>query len=302
MQLDVEALRRNDPDALKQLWKDCHRCAVKVGGKIGALSFIEDIAQDMVMVILTTFLDKYEVGREVEPFLNEMARRMGLRYYHQHSREDLQGDYQLDVSNEDVEDGQEADAVKRSIELDAESARKALMARMKSVASKSQVSDSRGLVPIAVKPPRVPSARREAIRNTQKARSARPEVKELATIRKQLGLTQIEMSIALGEESQNKVRTIEYGVVVGDVDDLLIKARRLLEEHQRQLGASDSIDKHIGKWCTSLGLAHDDFEGLAARIGIHRSTLFRWRTGKTSPKPHQVRHIDALVEAVSDAQ
>lgn len=300
MQFDVEGLRRNDPQAVKQLLADCRTCTIRVAARIGATSFIDDIAQDMTMVILGDFLDRYEPGREVQPFLTEMARRMGLKYYNRHSREQLQGDDHLEVELEEESDQVELDQEQRRMDEDAQKARSLLMERMQRAATAKPAASApakRPSKPIVV---RKPSEKRQAIRRVQRARAARPEVQELVDIRRQLGLTQTEMAIALNEESPNKVRTVEYGVVLGEVATMLAKARELLENHRRQLAASEPISEHLARWCRRLGLQHDDFEGLANRIGVHRSTIYRWRVGDTSPKPHQVRQLDALVEALCD--
>lgn len=300
MQLDVVGLRNNDPVAMKQLLADCRACALRVSGKVGAQSFADDIAQDMAMVVLTSFLNHYEPGREVQPFLCEMARRMGLKYYNRHSREYLQGDDNFDVEAEDDETNVELQNQRDADEARSVSARSALMEQMARAKAQAEIAAS-SPPPVLPDRPReldrpVRSAAREAVIQQQRERAARPEVVELSRIRNELGYTQIEMSRALGMDSDNKVRTIEYGVIYGDMDVLLEQARELLSIHRGELSATAPVSQHITRWMKKLDLEPDDFDGLSRMIGVHRTTLYRWRNGKTQPAPRVIRQMDAIVD------
>lgn len=302
MQLDVPALQRRDPRAMAELLELCRKCSRIGSNKSGALSFADDIAQDMVMFVLDDFLPVYDGVRDVEPFLIEVGRRKGLSYYRRHSREVIVGEREdgadpllaLEdaglIADQQLEEDEEA---KRAAE-----AKAILIARIRAHRE----------APAAPKPksrprrPRVVSdacaERRNAVRQ---GRSFRPAVRQLVALRKQMGLTQQQMSLALGL-TPNAIRSLEYGIVDGQPDKLLARAQALAARQVRSFDPEMDVAELLERWCQRLHLDKSDVSGLAGRIGVHRSTLFRWRTGRTSPHISDLRAINAIVDALMEAE
>lgn len=301
MKLPVEALAAREPRAIADLLRLCTQCARIGTSKVGAQEFTDDIAQEMTMFVLDRFLAQYDGERDVEPYLIEAGRRMGLSYYRKHSREVYVGaqeegmDPLLKLADQDLI--AEEQVLQGEIERRAASARAVLLSRIRAKASlpqRSKAAPAQG----EVRPERQKALPiDDATIAVRRARAARPEVRELVKLRKRIGLTQEEMALSLGM-SENSIRSLEYGVVASDPESILAKARALESRHRMAIDAQDSGAELIRHWCRRLGLNEDDHVELARQIGIHRSTAYRWSQQKTQPPPHQVRKLNAIVETL----
>lgn len=315
MRLDVPALRRQDAAALAALNKTCKTCARIGASKVGALPFVNDIAQDMLIVVLTRWLDVADGERDVEPYLIEMARRMGLSYYRRHSREinASPDDGEHDLIGSMADEGPDAEAanLEQEVERQAAEALAALIARMREVRAGRGAAAAPD-APAAVRPSSLPafveaSATRQepacAVTAKQRRdRASRPAVRELVAVRKRLGLTQTQMARALGLTSINAIRSLEYGVVLGEPGKLLAGARELEGRMSASFNAALSGAALVCDWARRLGVSVDDPSGLAQHIGVHRTTIYRWRNDITQPPPHLVRLVNAIVEAIEESR
>lgn len=312
MQLDVQALQSRDNTALAQLMEVCRTCARIGAHKAGAHAFADDIAQDLVMFVLERFLPRYDPKRDVEPYLIESARRMGLAYGRRHSKEYLVGAREEGVDPVALMVDQEIRAEERlvedEVELMAGRAKEILIQRMRARngASKPRPSMRTPAAPEPARPRRERPAAKPAPMSEAEARAeqarlarvARPAVQSLVQVRRRVGLTQEEMARALGL-SDNSIRSIEYGVVAGDPEGLLRKARELERRHKR-IDADLPGPELIRRWCKMLRLNEGDTVELSRLIGVHRSTLYRWSVSETQPHPHRVRRLNAVVEALAE--
>lgn len=314
MRLDTTALTRNDPAALAELMRTCSSCARIGASKVGAGSFADDITQELMLLVLGPFLQRYDAERDIEPFLKEAARRMGLSYLRKHTREVLSQawgeDWDPIEAAEDESAHVERQLAEDEVDQQARSARDILIARMRAKqqarAADSTVADLPPAAPAEsscadVKreaDPQLPDDEATRIRAIRTDRANRPEVLELAAVRRRIGLTQSEMARALGL-LENSIRSIEYGVVAGDPKTLLKSARKLEKQH-KSIDADMTGAALIKRWCAELGLREDDTVELASMLGLHRSTLYRWSAAATQPPPHKVRQLNAVVEALKD--
>jgi Uncharacterized protein conserved in bacteria len=310
MKLDVAALTRKEPAAVADLLRLCQQCARVGAAKVGAQSFTNDIVQDMMLLVLERFLPAYDGEREVEPFLIEAARRMGLGYQRRHGREILlpereDGGDPLHQVADDVAATADVAAIEEETNRRAAEARAALIARMRERQSAASGGRANAAKPAAVKTRKPSKTARRRMRGDdprlllRQARANRPAVQRLRAIRRKLGLTQEQMAIALGL-TPNAIRSLEYGLVDGRPDLLLKKAQGLLRAHGANFDGTASIQDCMQRWCRMLKVPEHDMLALGQHIGVHRSTLFRWRTGRTHPPPHIIREIHTLVEALSE--
>lgn len=311
MRLDVEALQSQDRTALAELMEVCRNCARIGSSKAGAIAFADDIAQDLVMFVLEKFLPRYDSERDVEPYLIESARRMGLAYMRRHSKEYLVGDREEGIDPVVLMEDQEARADERLVEDEVErqsrEAKQILIERMrarqgaeddgaKSSRRRAAARPKKKSEPVSQSAPLTPAEQKAE--QARLARVARPEVQELIQIRRRIGLTQEEMAKALSL-SDNSIRSIEYGVVAGN-PRALVKAARLLEKDHKSINADTPAPELIRLWCKKLKINEGDTVELSRLIGVHRSTLYRWSVNETQPHPHRVRRLNALVEAQAD--
>lgn len=309
MQLDVQALQSRDAAALAQLMEVCRTSARIGANKTGAHSFADDIAQDLMMFVLEKFLPRYDPGRDVEPYLIESARRMGLAYLRRHSKEYLVGNRDEGVDPVALLVDKETRAEERLAENEVDrlvsQAKDTLIKRMRArngstadQGDKRQAAAPRKRRAAAPATPGPVSEAAAAAELARQARVERPAVQELIRIRRRVGLTQEEMAKALGL-SDNSIRSIEYGVVAGEPERLVRLAKRL-ERTYRRIDAETPGPELIRKWCKMLGLAEGDTVELSRMIGVHRSTLYRWSVNETQPHPHRVRRLNAVVEVLAE--
>jgi DNA-directed RNA polymerase specialized sigma24 family protein len=92
MKLDKEKLLKNDPVALKDLERVCRECARIGASSVGALDFVDDIVQEVMIKLLTEWIRDYNPEREVEPTLISAAKFVGQTMRRRHGREVLMGD------------------------------------------------------------------------------------------------------------------------------------------------------------------------------------------------------------------
>lgn len=91
MKLDKDRLIAKDPAALKELERVIREC-VRIGAsQVGALDFIDDLSQELMMLVLFKTIHVYDPDREIEPFLIKAAKLAGMAMRRRHGREVLMG-------------------------------------------------------------------------------------------------------------------------------------------------------------------------------------------------------------------
>lgn len=318
MELDVQALQARDPAAVADLWRLCRDAAARASFRTGGREFVEDVAQEMVMVVLNAFLPNYEPGREIGPYLYEMARRMGLRFYRKHSSEvlfstlaastpDGMVDFDQLIPDQEGEDT-ESQILKAEAARCALDARTRLIARMRAVeatASARPYAEKQEATPTAAKAVQTRSQRRvktplidlaKAERRAELA--ARPAVVKLRALRMRLGYTQPQFSKILGMQ-ENYVRILEGGAIVGNPKELLEAAEGIVASDRLEGAEFSTMVQLLNRWCLQLGLAEDDHMQLGRMLDIHRTTLYRWRNEKTRPDAASIMRIALVVEELA---
>lgn len=307
MKLDASALQAGDGASLLQLDALCRECARKGAYKVGALSFADDIAQEMMLHVLHRFLAVYDGERDVEPYLIEVGRRLGLGFIRRHSKEMIFGMTEEGANPLDrmVDADPIADEMAMQDEIDAKArvARQTLIERMRgkkrvqSVKHAEIPPPTKSAIPTAT----VQSDSRAAI--NRRIRAARKEVVEINRIRRRIGYTHEQLAKAIGR-TPNTVRTLQYGAVHGDPKTVLAEVRAL--EERLAFDATVPIWKRLREWCERLGIDHESEKNwhiaLGELIGVHRATMYRWRTGKTQPMPHVMRALDSYVDGLANAR
>lgn len=126
------------------------------------------------------------------------------------------------------------------------------------------------------------------------------EARRLREIRMALGYTQAEMAEIVGLSFQT-LRNFEHGYLQSPPpDEVMALAERMLAESQgvaaskQQAGTPRRVD--VRDWCKRLGLPPGDYVGLAAHLGLPRSTPYRWLRRGVPPRTPRI-HL-AKVEAV----
>ena len=71
-------LLRNDAEAWSLISALANKCAKRAAGSVNAAHLAEDAAHELLLLLYTHLLPRMEVGKPVEPFLNEVCRRILL--------------------------------------------------------------------------------------------------------------------------------------------------------------------------------------------------------------------------------
>lgn len=302
--LDVAALRNRDQSALRLLVDACNAASKHAeylhGGGSGQA---EDVAQELVMWVLDTFLFQYEPGRTVYPLFLVVAKRSLLNKRRSVWREvsaSRFGEDQeavthvLDAIAIEQGDG-EPDTLQSLLHAEAVTekasaalrARDALKARMRAVerAPTSQIAQPMPSTSAPEKPGR-------GCDPAKRQRAQRPAVQELISLRRELGMTQRQFSDLLNV-APGHINTLEQGTIYGEPEALLAVAKAAISVSDRRVGITTAeIAELMQRWCRKLGLDHDDMAGLAMFIGVNRSTVHRWKKGDYVPKREQVEKIE----------
>lgn len=308
--LDVRALQCRNAPAVAELLAAATSAARQVEYQLGAGGgHADDVAQELVMWVLDTFLGKYEEGRTVYPLLLVVAKRSLLNRRRATWREidsSKFGDDQeaithvldaiLAEQDEGVADAathcaaEETAAIRQRI---ADTARSKLRQQMLNACCR------------AAAPPAAAVEAKPEVRTTREKdplkfeRACRPEVQELIHIRKQLQMTQRQFSELLNV-APGHINTLEQGTIVGEPRHLLeIARRRVTESGMRTAVTTQEIVAKMKTWCAALQLTADDMAGLAMFLGVNRSTVHRWKKGDYVPKREQVERIEAQIAEVA---
>jgi len=287
MKLDVEGLRQNDPDAIRALHEACVRYARMGARRMMMGDFADDIAQDMFLkMVSANFLDEYDPEQDVDGWMVAYAKRaaMGmartLRWHREVQSDRLEMEPAADAGLEEQLD-------EAALERRANAAKRAL--REQASASSPH-----------------PKARRQEqkdrIERWQRTMRARPVVSEIVTKLARLGLTQQQAAKLLGMPTHH-LRAVLYGRVSGKPHVILKQLAEFEAKENASGGIVESatvpITQQMARWRDRLrlGQAPGWHLTLAEALGIHRSTVYRWNTGKSQPAPWLVRLLDTCVEA-----
>jgi DNA-binding XRE family transcriptional regulator len=319
MKLDPDGIRARDTKAMYDLVQVCKKAA-RIGTKrAAAMSFAEDVGQDLVMLVMTKWIDHYNPDRDVEPFLVESARRMALSYMRASNREIHMAHEKFSEYGENswpggsVHEGsisgtselEGADVLSNALEdeLDVQSkqARIILIQRLRERDRMNVDRNKLSEAPPTESVPNIGSTTESVVadrrRESRRAKIERSSVQEIIRTRKELRLNQSDMAQRLGI-SLERLRRIESGMVEGNAEVLAIKARTIKQE-QAMIG--DSTSKNDGEkfylgLCDMLKVQPENVVLVSKLLGVHRTTIFRWRTGRTIPLAAVTQHFNNLAE------
>lgn len=135
MRLDVDGIRAGKNEAIESLHRTCRECARIGASKVGAQMFVDDITQEMVLHVLTRFIHVYDPTRDAEPYLIDVATKMGSGMRRKTWREETAGvseDSHEDTLPHIVDQSDSAEVQLEQEEQDARAAaaRKELLARI----------------------------------------------------------------------------------------------------------------------------------------------------------------------------
>ena len=286
MRLDVQAVSSGDRTAIAAVTDVCGRIAKAVARKFRVPDFADDLAQELTIIVVQRLPAVYDGQSEIEPFVWEAARRLTLAYLRrstrEQTREDAEGEEGWQARIPD-EASPTADAWAAGM-IDAEQAQRAKAELIQRIRTRAKSGAG------------APRDRAAGKERWYADRAYRP-VRRVWDVRRRLGWTQRQMAAAL-HVPLNRFRQAEQA---GEIPPEWQRAGAdLLEKHHR-LPVGEGPDL-VRRWTRLLGLKPGDVVGLAQQIGVHRSTVFRWNTGRSHPPGHVVLKIEAIVQAVLEVR
>lgn len=288
MIVDREAIRRRAPAALAQLDKLARRISRKEALSCGVRDFADDIAQDLMLVLLPA-LDQHRENEEaihVDTLCRIAARRIAIGYLRANKR-------MLGLEDEEAFDAllcTDGSEVLEAVEHEQE---------LRAAVSAGQTKRN------GHRPARLPINGAATPRGTREE----PEVdamtgRELRDIRLALGLSQPRMAGIL-HASPHSLRNYEYGTSTTPEkthvpDKLAARVRRL----QRDAIAAGHYDQppfktQLRGWLRMLGLPPNDYAGFAKYLNLCRSTVWRWMFTKAQPPSERIAAINLHVEEIA---
>lgn len=146
---------------------------------------------------------------------------------------------------------------------------------------------------------------RQAKRETKKAskRNLHPDALELAKIREELGMTQPDFAIALGE-SRDRIINIENGRVVHLPPYILEKARELHKnERDERVSPLSFLEKFtmielLERWKEMVGEKEDKL--FALMLGTTMTTIERWKKNSVRPKSNDLLRYELIAKKLAE--
>lgn len=295
MKLDVEAIRANDRTYAKALHELCARVANTVARRASMPEYVNDLTSELLIIVLERLPEVYDGQSEIESFVWEAGRRLVLGQHRRAKREvsasevdSDSGDAMIDnIPDENTKVAEEwtQDLVTREQALEA----KRLLIEQMREASRAQAPQRQG-----------EQGREPAHASTApKGRPKRPKKERNPWVeRSQLGYTQSAMAQALGMSGSHYRRLEDAGPAP---DRLRPRLDALLQGASKIL-PTDSGVVLIKQWASRLGIDADDVSAMAAMLGVHRTTIFRWSTGRADPPPSTILLIEARIAALLEVR
>lgn len=303
MKFDIEAIRSNDRQYATALYALCSRVAGTVTRRANMPEYAGDLTSELLIIVLERLPEIYDGTSEIEAFVWEAGRRLVLGQHRRGKREVSASEVTADgsetlvdtIPDESIQVAEEwaQDLVTRERALEAKTQ---LIAQMRDAARTAAVVPT-GAAVASRSPSRMMSSKR--MRSTQKTETGDPKLKRKPWLeRSQLGYTQANMAMVLGISPSHYRRLEEQGPPPPRFKERL---EVLLQQSQKVLPTSSGPDL-IKNWGSRLGIEADDVSAMAAMLGVHRTTIFRWSTGRADPPPSTIRLIEARIDAMLEVR
>jgi hypothetical protein len=217
----------------------------------------------MTLHVLTRFIHVYDPTRDAEPYLIDVATKMGSGMRRKTWREESSGvsEDSHDDTLPHVADG--ADAADLQIEQEEEDtraslARQELLRRMAAKRAQGKKQDA------SSEPAFTPA--------------------ELASVEQAVSELLAKMEGKKEPRRPARARVLRVAASQQECD---VPAWQMMREWCQKL----KIDTTDAAWHVQL----------SEPLGVHRATLWRWRYGKTSPAPSVLQALSAVVDALTEA-
>lgn len=295
MKLNIEGLRSNEPRQAAELHALCKHIAEVTTGRVGLREYAQDLASELMLLVIERLPEIYDGHSDIDGFVWESARLKTMSYSRRARREfsayqgdeDGQGGSILDALPDENTAMADAWTQDRITAEQARSARARLIERMREVMGTPRLSPAKLDTNVGAPEP----VRDEDENDGSKRLTPWQE-------RRQLGWTQSQMARELGLSLSQFRRMERNGPVptrMGpQVDALLKKAAVTLPV--------DGATALLKRWADQLGIGEDDVGGLSRMLGVHRTTIFRWRKGQAEPQGPAVLAIEARISALMEVR
>lgn len=179
------------------------------------------------------------------------------------------------------------------------------MTFMRNLVSSIDLKDSSNVTVVRASHESLIADARSAKRETKKAskRNLKPEAIELAKIREDLGMSQPDFAIALGE-SRDRIINIENGRVVRVPKNLLDKARVLYSKEKEERVSpltfleSFTMEDLLNRWKNMVN--EQDDKMFALILGTTLTTIDRWRKNMVRPKGNDLLRYELIAKKIQD--
>ncbi len=292
MKLDIEAIKRQEPKALKELLAVVKKSAWVGCSKVMAEDRHEDIAQDVFMLFITNLVYRFDEAYQAEPFLIETCKRVAMSQMRRKRELLLEDLYSLPGEMEDAIS--KSDRVSFTMDDSPVSFIDQKKYMQKILAHLPGTVDQHRNLP-EVEPKNLINKGRKPSK-----KSLSPSCLRIREIRLSLSMTQESFSKNLGIPNTTLL-SYEYGRTPTVKEDTLRKAEEMLKFGQNiiaqnELWANRSMKEVIEEWCKTLGIEKNNVEWLAAALGVDKSTIYRWLNEEMRPTPDALRNYSMIIE------
>jgi DNA-binding transcriptional regulator YiaG len=296
MKISIDAIRRQEPLAMKELLVAVTRSARSGCRKIGAESIEEDVAQEVFMLFITQLINKFNEDYNVEPLLIETSKRVAWGLLRKTKELHLSDDDLL----KDLLDGINTDT-SNSIKNDElpilEFEQRQALERIKKMSYPRIEHENK-------KEANVPNgiSKFVAVRNATSKANFSPDGLRLREIQKMLGISQEEFAQQL-DIKVSRLASYLGGRITKIKPYIMERAEDLLSGNADVITRNQQfVDKKMSEiakgWMHEIGAIDNSLEVLSEILSVARSTVHRWLKDEIRPDPRELSRLDSIIKGV----
>lgn len=276
------------------------KCARSGAVKVGAEHLNDDVAQELVLLLVNKLAAKYDPEYNIEPLLIESARRISLGMLANNrelSRDDIEDPYSCN-NNEGLWGGAFAPGLASVEAPDQHKAEQIIRNRQETsmgcmpgvVIDTKPAESAAKATPTAITPPtkRIP-----------KQRTLTPEQLHMREMRVQLDLSQAAWAHELNISAAT-IAAYEYGRTQSVSKEVYEAAKECFARLRHILKTRKRFDKMtmceiVDDWAARLKVDPNDMRSMAELMGKQVSTILRWRNNTQRPDIMALKDYDDKV-------
>jgi RNA polymerase sigma factor (sigma-70 family) len=293
VKVDLDAVRANDPAALKDLLRAVKKSARAGCNRLGAERLADDVSQELFMLFIRDLIDKFDPSYNLEPYLIQSAVNVARTMLRKQKEIVMEDEELRNHQHNDINTG---NGINEDVPVLPHEQQKAL--------EKIRMAFP-GIVEVAPSQRSVNSKQVAEFVKERKPpqRKLSESCERLRNIRIELAIPQEEFANRLGIPTTTLL-SYEYGRTTNVPSRVMEEAERIHIQEKSVARSNASLERQpmsaiVAEWARKLGVDPDDTHSIAEAIGVANSTVHRWLHGGMRPRPRELGGYMRQVELMA---